>query len=642
MNYEKYYKEMIESSGRYTDNEKETIKKILTSLDIGKMPEELKNRYLSNLKSILLSIDILNDKDANSEIIRPGYNRRLEILLDTINYENEKKSVNEDNEEKIEEENKVIKNEINSNDKYTDGEKEIIKKILVLLRTSKLLDDSKKKYVANLKNILLSIDALSDEEANSKVIRPGYKRRLEVLFNSINYELENTPVVNDYKETIEQRILEFNNNCDLMTKEVEKVQDKLSTTTEDVEVLHIKKDFKRIDNKFIELFDNTGKKVKSLIEQIKQYKDEAQASMDIIMIEEKIDSLKKSIRDAKLLYIEKYNKIVEDINKKIIELKKNINVDEKNVNKIDNLKELPIYFPSKSFAFNNKLGSVDTSKLIKNINAVDSYSVDNHETKALVEVKDNKENDKKVIDLENKINELGVNADRLNEQLKKVKKIITVKETRKNVDKIIDKFENEFETCEKYLELYKDKDKARYNELKKKMDELQNKLVDLSVTYRSKCPLLVKKTKSAKGLYRKHKKLPLVASGLASLSLIDFVVGPIIIPAIMCGNMMLVRKNPEFHNPNKVLASVIDAKKYEDGYKLHNGIKINEETASVAVLKAIAVTETKEFIASLVYSARKLFEKMKLVRLKENIVSKMASKKKKEIDSNAKSRKARG
>jgi len=133
-----------------------------------------------------------------------------------------------------------------------------------------------------------------------------------------------------------------------------------------------------------------------------------------------------------------------------------------------------------------------------------------------------------IFDLESKIENLNATIDNLNEQINRLETpIIKDKETRGNINKIISKCEDEIDNCRRYLDLYKNDNNDKYNSTILKINELDKKMIDVSILYRSKCPLLVKRVKSAKDL------LPLIASGLAGLSLIDFVVGPIIVPAIM-------------------------------------------------------------------------------------------------------------
>ena len=431
---------------------------------------------------------------------------------------------------------------------------------------------------------------------------------------------------NDSKRIIEKKVSEFNSHYDEVSDELKKVQNKFVIAKNDKDILKIKSDINRIDNKFIKFFDNTGKKINDLIDEINKLGNSDNGLST--SIQEKIILLKNTIKNLKLKYVENYNRIVETTNKKITELKKLTNIDEEILSRLHNLEILPIYVVPKNFAFNNKLKNIRNDRIIKNIAVVEQFS--------------NVSDSNNKIDWERKIDQLSGNVSKLDESMKKNEKIISDKETRENIDKIIDKFEDEYEVCEKYLELYRDQDKIKYNALRHKMDILQKKLVDVAITYRSKCPLLVKKVKSAKDLYKKHDKLPLMASGLASLSLIDFVVGPIIIPAIMCGNLMLAKKYPEFHNTNKVLASLIDAKEYDDGYKLHSGIKLSEESASMAILKSIALVEGREFIVPLVSNAKKLFEKIKLSKLKKNIVDKLSVERDYELDSGGKIMRNRG
>jgi ABC-type uncharacterized transport system substrate-binding protein len=89
------------------------------------------------------------------------------------------------------------------------------------------------------------------------------------------------------------------------------------------------------------------------------------------------------------------------------------------------------------------------------------------------------------------------------------------------------------------MEKCKEQNPEKYNDGKKKLDELKEKFNKLSTVYRKKCPFLVKSARSAKNFYKKHKKLCLVVAGLAAVALVHATTGPILIPAIMHGNLMV-------------------------------------------------------------------------------------------------------
>ena len=498
---------------------------------------------------------------------------------------------------------------IDSSNKYTVKEKETIRNILMSLDIKKISEELKKQYMVQLESILFVINNLHDNEVNNNVIRPGYNRRLEVLLNVIKNENDNYKNIG--MEEIEEQIEKFNKNYQLIVEKIEDVQDKFDTSVEIIDILKLKSGIVRIDNEFIKLFGNTGKNVNTLIDKINNFSN-FKFSMSTDIVNEKINFVKNAIKELKLRYIKKYNAIVESTNNKIEVLRNKL--DEETINKFQALKQLPVYEIPKNFAFNNKLKSVKNAKLIDNIKMIDKFN--NMDT-----IKSSNVNN--IFDLDKKIDELSNSIQDIENRLNNEESIITNKMTRKEITEKINKCEDEFDTYKEYIELYKDENRDKYNNTKLKINWLEKKIIDISIAYRSKCPFLVKRVKSAKDLYKKNEKLPLIASGLAGLSLIDFAIGPVIVPAIMCGNLMLLRKNAKFSTTlngiNKVLAKLIDAKKYGDGYILHTGVELNEVTASAAILKSIAINEGREWIAPLVYSAKNLFEKMKIMKLKESV-----------------------
>ena len=410
----------------------------------------------------------------------------------------------------------------------------------------------------------------------------------------------------NYKSYYDQ----FNENYNYILEYIKQLQEKLDLSIEMISTLKIKKDIGKLDNKFIEFFGNTGTNVKQVISSIDEFKDNHDVINDV---NEKLENLKDNIKDIKIRYIKKYNVIVENTNKKINELKRIKDVNSEIAMKIQKIKELPNYVIQKNFAFNNKLGSLKNSKVINTINEIESIN-------SLINTRIDISND--IFTLNDRIDKLENAINNLYNEIEN-KEIIIDKENRKKIDLIIDRCEKELELCEKTLLLHK-KDKVDdYSTVELRIDKVQDRLTDTSIMYRSKCPLLVKRIKSAKEVYKKNDKLPLIALGISSLSLIDFVVGPVIIPGVMCGNMKLANRYPKFNKVikgvNKVLARVIDAKEYENGYKLRTGVELNEDVASVSVLKSIAIHEGRELIVPLIYNAKSLFEKMRLAQLKENI-----------------------
>ena len=563
MNYKEYYEKRIVYNGKLTESEKETIEKILKSLEEKKMSEDKKKEYIDKLEELLVLLD--RDTSLISNVMRTNYNFDLAFNNLLLKIEN------------IKEDEKVSKVKPKKIEK-----KKNVKKLKV--KAKRELDTE--------------IDIKQDIETKNEETE-------KIEENQVDEEVEKI-LGKDNLFVIVQQINDFNKTCDEIIKMSDEVLEKIKTINDDKEFLIIKNDFGRIDEKFTKSFGNSGEEVNKLVTTISEYQlanPGVEFSMSNFEIIHKLNLVKEKIKDAKIRYIGRYNLIIHNFNSKIEELYKNIK--EKNDSVVH---KMPIYEVQRSFAFNDKMKEVKNFQLTKVIDKMDSVS---------------KVEQPKVVKMEpldERINHLNSVIISFLKELQKQGKIIRDKETRNNIDGIFDKCYGELDELEKEV----NKSSIKINNNRKiRINECRNKLDDVSILYRSKCPLLVKKTKSAKELYKKHEKTPLVASGLSSLSMIDFVVGPIIIPAVMCGNMILAKKNKAINDTTKVLARVIDAKECEYGYKLHTGLLLNEHTASLSLLKSIAVCEVREWIAPLVNEAKRLFQKMKNKRHKKDIVNEL-------------------
>ena len=213
--------------------------------------------------------------------------------------------------------------------------------------------------------------------------------------------------------------------------------------------------------------------------------------------------------------------------------------------------------------------------------------------------------------IEKAINELETQVDALEKPIKD-------NETRAKIEAISNQ-----------LEKYKDEDPEKYEAAKKRLEELKQRLENIKTKYRSKCPLQVKAKKSAKDFYKKHKKLTLWAAGLAAVALVHATIGPIIIPAIMHGNIMIMNKIPGLrrilYSINSILGKAIHAKIVPFGngfnWQLANGSYIDPACASISLLKGIAISGIgSALLASpLVIAVKHLVNKMKQADLKEKL-----------------------
>lgn len=225
--------------------------------------------------------------------------------------------------------------------------------------------------------------------------------------------------------------------------------------------------------------------------------------------------------------------------------------------------------------------------------------------------------------LENAVNSLEEQVNNLNKPVKK--------EDRKKIDAIVKELEKELNRLEKIINQYKDKEPEKYNALVERLNVVKNKLDNVSKNYRKKCPLHVRAVKSAKNFYKKHKKLVLISAGLAALVLVS---SPVLIPAVMHGNIMLGFSSPVLRPfakfSNKVLGGMIGATVDKKGiWMLANGTVLNPQTAATSLLKGLALSGVGHAALvspiavpatySVVVGVKKLVEKMKTKELKQKL-----------------------
>jgi len=225
-------------------------------------------------------------------------------------------------------------NNIDSSNKYTEKEKEIIKNILMSLETNRAPEVLKEQYMIKLENILFSINNLNDSETNNNIIRPGYYRRLETLLDEINNKRNIDESID--KEEIEKQIVSFNNEYEQIVEKLKQIQDRFDSSIEVIDILKLKSSINAINRDFISFFGNTGKNVSALIDAINKFNDSqsnAKLSIDASIIDEKITFVKNTIKDIKIRYIKKYNAIIEDTNKKIDKLQMSTNIDSTTIEK---------------------------------------------------------------------------------------------------------------------------------------------------------------------------------------------------------------------------------------------------------------------------------------------------------------------
>lgn len=235
--------------------------------------------------------------------------------------------------------------------------------------------------------------------------------------------------------------------------------------------------------------------------------------------------------------------------------------------------------------------------------------------------------------LNGQIDGLEAAVEKLEEQVNELEEPIKNKETRRNIEGIIGRLEAEAAFIEKNLEYHKDKDPEKYEAAMERLNAVKERLAKVSKNYRKKCPLLVRVVKSAKDFYKKHKKLCLIIAGLSAIALIHATVGPILIPAIMHGNIMI---GAETHTlagftsfVNNVLGGLINAKNVNGLWYLANGVRINNGLAGASLLKGVAISGigSAALVAPVVVAIKKLIDKMKNVELKKKLSEKFEKEK---------------
>lgn len=217
----------------------------------------------------------------------------------------------------------------------------------------------------------------------------------------------------------------------------------------------------------------------------------------------------------------------------------------------------------------------------------------------------------------------------LENEVESLSKPIKDKDTRKRIDRSLVAIEKEIKDVEETLEKYKEEDPDKYQEASDRLTGLKDRLGKLGKNYRSKCPFLVRTVKSAKNFFKNHKKMCLVIAGLAAIALIHATVGPILIPAIMHGNIMLAATVPALRGfvtfVNNILGGMIGATLNPLGqWILANGAIINPAVASTSLLKGLAISGLGSavlltpMIAAIVMAVKKLMKKMKNSEFKFN------------------------
>jgi len=178
------------------------------------------------------------------------------------------------------------------------------------------------------------------------------------------------------------------------------------------------------------------------------------------------------------------------------------------------------------------------------------------------------------------------------------------KENRKIIEGIQEEISKEISRIEDELEHHKEEDKDKYESQVARLNECRDRLDKIDKAYRKKCPLRVRAVRSAKNFYKKHKKAVLIVGGLAALSI---VLSPVIVPAIMEGNLLIMNRSPLlrpfYKGMNNFLGKSIGASivKTEVGslvWQLANGTILSPIITKYALLKGLAISVSGSTILS--------------------------------------------
>jgi len=230
----------------------------------------------------------------------------------------------------------------------------------------------------------------------------------------------------------------------------------------------------------------------------------------------------------------------------------------------------------------------------------------------------------------NKFNKFIRLLDELENKVSNLDDKVIDKDVRKDMSELIKKCDSYVDGFEHLLSYYNKTNRARkYEETKIEVDKLKERYKNICNKYYSKCPLRVKATRSIKNLYKEHPKIGLISGGISALALLFGAHS--LIPAIMHGNFVIGSRVSALNGMmkvfNKILGGVIGAKStIYGGWKLANGVLLNANSATTALLKSLASISVSAvslisplFIPELITKIKKLVDKIKKSELKEKL-----------------------
>ena len=465
------------------------------------------------------------------------------------------------------------------------------------------------RYLDNIDyNKLVETDKLIREiEKRNGLVKPD-KVNLEDDIKYIETKIDEV----DYYIQPEMTQFSFdmlNQDVDLISNNICEFEVKLENNKDKMSEEEYNNYLSRIEACKLDLYDLTNKLKKVIIiEDTKEnncYKNWQRT----------LDKASNDVYNTKLLMETLKGKVVEDASK----------VFENNLNTLStNLEDY-----KKAIEQDYKNGLLDDVQFTNLNNKIAEIEKDISDSKDMLKNPDMFKETDVFAFLNGEIDGLEKAIDALDKQIESLDKPIKDKETRKKIDACIKELEKQIKLIREHLENHKDDNPEKYEATVKRLDEQEKRLEEINKKYRKKCPLRVRAWKSAKEFYKKHKKVVLIAAGLAAIALIHATVGPVIIPAIMHGNIMIESSLPALKGImvgiNNILGKLINANLSKGIWSLANGVTINPSVASASLLKGIAISGlstailTAPAIAALVASIKAISNKMTKAQLKERV-----------------------
>ena len=132
----------------------------------------------------------------------------------------------------------------------------------------------------------------------------------------------------------------------------------------------------------------------------------------------------------------------------------------------------------------------------------------------------------------------------------------------------------------------------------------------------------VETVEDAKDFYKQYSKPVMLSSAVASMALVNTVVGPVLIPTIIFANVVAANKYPIIDKINMLLEKAIGAKRDSKKNVIkQNGIKLNVDDAINGLLKGIALLDkkSKNIINDLTARVRNSMVVVKIIEHSNNL-----------------------